>query len=167
VSQAAHTSPESPLASRPLVRAALVEDASEVADAVRALLVELGGAPPDAVTMETAARTAILHEDAGTVLVAEVAGAFTGLIAASWVEAIHAHGRYALIQDLWVDPEWRSAGVGATLVSALTARAASLGITRIEVGIPRESFAGLDATRRFYERNGFGVVGARMRRSSV
>jgi GNAT superfamily N-acetyltransferase len=165
VSHAAHTSPESPLASRPLVRAALVDDAPEVADAVRALLVELGGAPPDAATMETAARTAILNEDAGTVLIAEAADTIVGVLAASWVEAIHALGRYALIQDLWVDPGWRSAGVGAALVSALIADASSAGITRIEVGIPRDGFAGLGATRRFYERNGFGAVGTRMRRS--
>jgi GNAT superfamily N-acetyltransferase len=165
VNKSAHPKPESSTASRPHVRTALVDDAPVVADAVRALLVEVGGAPPDVAAMEAAACTAITDEDAGIVLVAGAADAVVGVLAASWVDAIHAGGPYALLQDLWVAPSWRSSGVGAQLVTALSSRAASLGIARIEVGIPREVFAGLDATRRFYEANGFSTVGARMRRT--
>lgn len=151
------------------VRRAVDADALAVADAVRELLVELGGTPPDADTMEAAARTVIAEEDAGIVLVAEQASshAIAGVLAASWITTIHAGGRYGLIQDLWVDRGARSAGVGALLVSELCSVAAALGAVRVEVGIPRDAFPGLDATRRFYERNDFGIVGARMRRRLV
>jgi GNAT superfamily N-acetyltransferase len=149
------------------VRCAVDADARPVAEAVRELLVELGGTPPDVVTMETAARTVIAEEDAGVVLVAERAdggGAAAGVLAASWITTIHAGGLYGLIQDLWVDRTLRGAGVGTLLVAELCAVAEARGAGRIEVGIPRESFTGLAATRRFYEREGFDVVGARMRR---
>jgi GNAT superfamily N-acetyltransferase len=149
------------------VRSASGDDAPSVADAVRELLVELGGTPPDPVAMETAARTVIAEEDAGIVLVAERAdgdGAVVGVLAASWITAIHAGGMYGLIQDLWVDGALRGSGVGAELVSSFCGQAEARGAARVEVGIPRDSFAGLEATRRFYERNDFDVVGARMRR---
>jgi hypothetical protein len=37
-------------------------------------------------------------------------------------------------------------------------------MTRVEVGLPREGFAGLDATTRFYRASGFDPLGPRMRR---
>jgi GNAT superfamily N-acetyltransferase len=149
-----------------VVRPAEAGDARAVADAVAALLVELGATPPDAEAMEDAARAviavdvALLAEapagDRGTVVV--------GVLAASWITTVHAGGMYGLIQDLWVDRARRSDGIGAELMSSFCALAEARGATRIEVGIPRDTFAALADTRRFYERNGFEVVGARMRR---
>jgi GNAT superfamily N-acetyltransferase len=148
------------------VRRAVDADAQAVAHAVQELLVELGGTPPDVVTMEAAARTVIADGDAGVVLIAEQAdsGTMVGLLAASFVVTVHAGGVHGVIQDLWVAAHARSSGLGAALVSEFCALAASRGAARIEVGIPRDSFPGLPATRRFYERNGFAMVGARMRR---
>src|SRR5580704_3416827 len=97
-------------------------------------------------------------------LLVELGGALVGVIAASWQTAIHIPGRYALIQDLWVHPAWRSREIGADLVRALCGLASDRQIARIEVGLPRESFAGLDATESFYARNGFTPLGPRMRR---
>ena len=37
-------------------------------------------------------------------------------------------------------------------------------MARVEVGLPRESFAGIRATEAFYLRNGFEPLGPRMRR---
>lgn len=151
---------------RVVVRPAEAGDARAVADAVAALLSELGAAPPDAEAMEDAARAVIAVDVA---LLAELAGDYgapevVGVLAASWITTVHAGGMYGLIQDLWVDGARRSEGVGAELMSSFCALAEARGATRIEVGIPRETFAGLADTRRFYERNGFEVVGARMRR---
>jgi GNAT superfamily N-acetyltransferase len=145
-----------------VVRPAEAGDARAVATAIATLLVELGATPPDAEAMEDAARAVIAVDVA---LVAEaVDGAVVGVLAASWITTVHAGGMYGLIQDLWVDGAWRSAGVGAELMTSFCALAEARGATRIEVGIPRDTFAALADTRRFYERNGFEVVGARMRR---
>lgn len=146
------------------VRAAGEQDVVAVSSAVADLLVELGGTPPAPQEMQAAARALIEDRDAGAVLVAELDGALVGVIAASWQTAIHIPGRYALIQDLWVHPAWRSREIGGDLVGALCELASERQIARIEVGLPRESFAGLDATEAFYVRNGFTPLGRRMRR---
>jgi ribosomal protein S18 acetylase RimI-like enzyme len=160
---AATTAEDAP---RVRVRRAVDADALAVAHAVRELLVELGGTPPDVAMMEAAARTVIADGDASAVLVAEHAdgGTLVGVLAASFLTTVHAGGPYGLIQDLWVAAEARSSGLGGRLVSEFCSLAAARGATRIEVGIPRDGFPALVATRRFYERNGFEILGARMRR---
>ncbi len=100
---------------------------------------------------------------AGALLVAEGDGALVGVLAASWQSAMHVPGRYALIQDLWVHPAWRSGGVGAGLLAALFELARERGLARVEVGLPGERFAGLAATEAFYLANGFTPLGPRMR----
>lgn len=162
------TVPEAPPRSGPAttarVRAASGEDAAAVAAAVEALLIELGGERPSAAALEEAARELIEGRAAGALLVAEADGAIVGFVAASWQHAIHVPGRYGTIQDLWVDPKWRSRAVGHQLVEALVSLAGELGVARLEVGLPQESFAAIEATERFYLGNGFNQLGPRMRR---
>jgi GNAT superfamily N-acetyltransferase len=162
------TVPEAPPRSGPAanarIRAASVEDAPAVAAAVEALLVELGGERPSVAELEAAARELVEGRAAGALLVAEAGDAIVGFLAASWQHAIHVPGRYGTIQDLWVDSDWRSRAVGHELVEALVTLAGELGIARLEVGLPQESFAAIDATERFYLGNGFSHLGPRMRR---
>jgi GNAT superfamily N-acetyltransferase len=146
------------------VRAAFEEDIPAIASAVSSLLEEIGGKPPATAAMHASAHSLIADGDLGVLLVAEAADALVGLLAASWQTAIHVPGRYALIQDLWVHPSWRSRAIGADLVAALSDLADGRQITRVEVGLPQASFAGLDATEAFYRRNGFTPLGPRMRR---
>ncbi len=163
------------------VRLAGDHDVSTVAAAVGELLVELGGIPPAAPAMEAAARELVDDRSGGALLVAEAGGAgsaaaseagavassaaIVGVLGASWQSAIHIPGRYALIQDLWVHPSWRGAGVGGGLLAALFELAREREVACIEVGLPRARFAGLAATEAFYLANGFAPLGARMRRS--
>jgi GNAT superfamily N-acetyltransferase len=93
-----------------------------------------------------------------------VGDGLVGVLAASWQIAIHVPGRYALIQDLWVSPDWRGKGIGAGLLTALFELARSRGVQRVEVGLPRERFAQFQATESFYLSNGFTPNGPRMRR---
>jgi len=146
------------------VRAAREQDIAAVAGAVAELLVELGGKPHAPAAMQAATRALIDDRHAGAVLVAELDCELVGVLAASWQTAIHIPGRYALIQDLWVHPAWRSREIGGELVRALCELAREQQITRVEVGLPRESFAGLSATEAFYLSNGFARLGPRMRR---
>ncbi len=146
------------------VRIATPADVAPVANAVAELLVELGATPPDRDAMQAATRALVDDRQAGVVLVAEAHEGLVGVLAASWQTAIHIPGRYALIQDLWVHPAWRSNSVGAALIGALVELSRQAGIARLEVGLPRESFAAIDATTAFYARNGFQAHGPRMRR---
>jgi GNAT superfamily N-acetyltransferase len=158
------TPDDAPRATCCYVRAACDEDIPAVAAAIAELLLELGGTPPQAPAMQASARSLLGDGDAGVLLVADAEGALVGVLAASWQTAIHVPGRYALIQDLWVHPTWRSRAIGADLLAALCELASGRQIARIEVGLPRESFAGLAATEAFYRTHDFTPLGPRMRR---
>ncbi|HUA75679.1 MAG TPA: GNAT family N-acetyltransferase [Solirubrobacteraceae bacterium] len=145
------------------IRLARVEDAAAVAGAVRELLLELSGQAPPPQALERVARAVIDDPGAGAVLVAAEEERIVGVLTASWQLAIHVPGRYALIQDLWVARERRSAAIGRALLLALFDLALEREIVRVEVGLPSERFAGLAATARFYESNGFSQLGPRMR----
>ena len=59
----------------------------------------------------------------------------------------------------------RAGRSAASLLAALFELARDRRLERVEVGLPRERFAGLAATEAFYLRNGFTPLGPRMRRS--
>lgn len=167
------------------VRPARAEDAPAVADAVVALLAELGGTPFARAAIEAEARAHIEDPSLGIVLVAtthesssqksadsaencERAGEgreLVGVLTASWARAIQVAGRLLTIEVLWTRRDARDRGVGAALVEALAAVAAAEGAGRVEVGLPRGSFPALRATERFYLANGFERLGPRMRRA--
>jgi GNAT superfamily N-acetyltransferase len=153
-----------PLASEATVREAGDGDVAAVAGAVESLLLELGGRRPERHEVETEVRALLGDPAGGSVLIAEADGEIVGVLSASWQRAIHVPGIYATIQDLWVDEAWRSRGVGAELVEAIASQARARGVSRIEVGLPRETFAAIASTESFYERNGFEHLGPRMRR---
>ena len=159
--------PEAPPRSGPAasaeIRLAATADAAGVAAAIEALLIELGGERPSTEALEEAARTLAEDPEAGVLLLAEHEETIVGVLAASWQHAIHVPGRYGTIQDLWVHPEWRSRAIGHELVLALVECAGEQGVERLEVGLPQASFAGIEATERFYLDNGFSHLGPRMR----
>jgi len=146
-----------------LVRRASRKDVPGVVVAVQELLLELGGSPPAMPELEEVVRELIGDRDAGAVLVARAGERVVGMLAASWQLAMHVPGHYGLIQDLWVDSAWRSRSIGADLVTALVDLARERKLTRIEVGLPRESFRRIKATEGFYLDNDFMPIGSRMR----
>lgn len=146
------------------IRPAAREDAGRIATAVEELLIELGGRRPPRAALELEIEAALDDPAIGALIVAEAEGELVGVLSASWQRALHVPGRYATIQDLWVEAEWRSRKVGAGLVEALAELALAEGVSRIEVGLPRESFGAIRATEAFYVANGFEQLGPRMRR---
>jgi len=148
------------------VRTAVEADAPAVAAALAELLVELSGGGPPPAELEEATRKLAGDGALGALLVAEAGGedGIVGVLAASWQHAIHVPGRYGTIQDLWVHPDWRSRLVGRGLLAAYFELAREEGASRVEVGLPRESFESIGATEAFYLANGFEHLGPRMRR---
>jgi GNAT superfamily N-acetyltransferase len=153
-----------PVATQSTVRQADDGDVEGVATAVASLLGELGGRMPAPAEMEAEVQALLDDPQGGSVLIAEADGKIVGVLTASWQRAIHVPGVYATVQDLWVDEDWRSRGVGAELVEAIASQARTRGVSRLEVGLPRETFAAIASTESFYERNGFEHLGPRMRR---
>jgi GNAT superfamily N-acetyltransferase len=153
-----------PAATRTTVREANAGDVDEVTAVIGVLLTELGGRIPAWEEMQAEVQALLDDPRGGSVLVAEADGEIVGVLTASWQRAIHVPGVYATIQDLWVDEDWRSRGVGAELVEAIASQARTRGVSRLEVGLPRETFAAIASTESFYKRNGFDHLGPRMRR---
>jgi GNAT superfamily N-acetyltransferase len=153
-----------PVVTECAIREAVSADVEGVATAVESLLAELGGRCPSRSELEAETRALLEDPEGGSVLIAEADGRIVGLLSASWQRAIHVPGIYATIQDLWVDEDWRSRGVGAELVEAIASQARARGVGRLEVGLPRETFAAIASTESFYRRSGFEPLGPRMRR---
>ena len=150
------------------VREAGEADVPALGAGVGELLGELGGRTPTPAELEAEVRALLADRAGGSLLVGEAEGGeIVGVLGASWQRAIHVPGVYATIQDLWVSRPWRSRGVGAGLIEAMAGLCRERGASRIEVGLPRETFAAIAATEGFYSRNGFEHLGPRMRRLLV
>jgi GNAT superfamily N-acetyltransferase len=147
------------------IREATHEDVPAVVSSVRELLVELGGKPLATPVLAETAHALIDDGSAGVVLVAEHDEEIVGIIGVSWQIAMRIPGRYGVIQELWVKPEFRYLTIGADLLGALAELAHRQGVERIEVGLPSERYTALSATEAFYVNNGFTEIGMRMRRN--
>lgn len=146
------------------VRRASSRDVDQMGIAVEELLLELGGKPPHPVALRDAICSVIADPSLGELIVAESEqGEIVGFLGVSWQTAVRVPGRYGLIQELWVHPSWRSREIGKELLEGLEGLARESGISRIEVGLPSERFARVEATEAFYRANGFDGIGLRMK----
>lgn len=156
--------PIEPSVSAWTVRRATAKDVDQMGIAVEELLLELGGKPPHPVELRDAICAVIADRSLGELIVAQAEqGEIVGFLGVSWQTAVRIPGRYGLIQELWVHPNWRSRQVGRELLEALEGFARDSGIARIEVGLPSKRFAHLQATEAFYRANGFQEIGVRMK----
>jgi GNAT superfamily N-acetyltransferase len=90
-------------------------------------------------------------------------GEAAGVLTLTETFAIYAGGRYGVIDELYVAPPRRSAGVGRLLLDAAAEIGRERGWRRIDVTAPPG-----DRWRRtvaFYERNGFVFTGPKLRRA--
>lgn len=88
-------------------------------------------------------------------------GVVLGLLTLSETFAIYANGNYGVIDEMYVVPEHRSAGVGSMLLDAVKEYGRTRGWSRIDVTAPESSR--WDRTRRFYEREGFSFTGPKLK----
>ncbi len=146
------------------IREATTADAGAIAVCIGALAEELvaakGEGPLGLEHGPTAQRIAChLRSASYRAYLAWRGGAVIGVITLTTDATRPARGCYAWIEECFVAPEWRGRGVGTALVDAARVAARADCCNRLEVTCPSSSaFA---ATRRFYEREGFHVAGAR------
>jgi len=126
---------------------------------VRGLLIELGGNPAPAEELFAVFEELAADGDSGFIVIAERDGEAKAACAASYTAALRTVGRYAIIQEMFVEPEERSTGVGRAVIDFALEHAAARGCQVVELGTPRIG----DRQIAFYERAGFANVGARMR----
>lgn len=126
---------------------------------VRRLLTELGGTPASAEAMVPPFSRFVDDGPAGFVVLTEDDGHFTAVCTVSFVEALRSVGRYAIIQEMYVDPSVRSSGVGMEVLRFALEHAVSRGCAMVELGTPYHG----ERQIQFYQRAGFTNVGARLR----
>ena len=141
------------------VRLAIPSDRDEVLRLVNGLLVELGGSSRPAEAAGPVFDELVSGGEAGFIVIAEEDGAAKAACTASFVQAIRTVGRYVILQEMYVEPDWRSSGVGRAVIDFALEYAVASGCQVVELGTPRIGERQIE----FYERAGFVNVGARLR----
>ena len=143
----------------PDIRLASAHDRDAAIYLVRRLLTELGGTPAPAEAMAEVFHRFADDGPSGFVALAEDDGRFVAVCTVSFVDALRSVGRYAIIQEMYVDPSVRSTGVGMDVLRFALDHAVTRGCAMVELGTPYHG----ERQIQFYQRAGFTNVGARLR----
>ncbi|MBL7781218.1 MAG: GNAT family N-acetyltransferase [Saprospiraceae bacterium] len=128
----------------------------EVASMLAALFEEVGHSPDyDAIA---AIFNDIDADDRHSTLLAMDDDEAVGVITLVETLSLYAGGYIGVINELYVMPDYRSEGVGKILLDAAKNLAEERGWVRLEVTTPGDEYA---RTLRFYEREGFMLIGPR------
>lgn len=92
-------------------------------------------------------------------MLGEENGAARAVCTVSFVHALRSSGRYAIVQEMYVEPELRSSGIGKRVLEKAIARVREHGCPYVELGTPYEGKRRIQ----FYLRSGFVSIGERLR----
>jgi GNAT superfamily N-acetyltransferase len=132
------------------IRLAAVGDAAAIAALVERYWVfeSIGGF--DRQRIEALLRGLLSAPERGACWVAEAEGGVCGYLLAVFMFSLEHGGLMAEIDELFVSPEMRSAGVGTLLVAAAERDLAGRGLVRLQLQLGVDNHG----ARRFYERLG-------------
>ena len=140
-------------------RLATSDDREDVIRLVTGLLIELRGTPPTPEAMSPAFERLVSGGDYGFVALGEVEDEAVAVCTASFLQSMRTGGRYAVLQEMFVESWARSSGVGRAVLEFALQHSVQRGCRIVELGTPRQG----ERPIAFYERNGFEVVGSRLR----
>lgn len=143
------------------VRHASTGDATLVAHLIHQLLEELGDKELDVAPYAITAQK-LMDEGEVQALIAYHGDTPVGLIALNESASVYAGGKFGTITELYVAPDYRSAGVAPKLIAAAQDLARLKGWLRFEVGAPDQPR--WKRTFEFYIKEGFEEVGPRLRK---
>jgi ribosomal protein S18 acetylase RimI-like enzyme len=133
------------------VRLATVADIAEVAALVERYweFESIGGF--DRPRVEALLGDLLAAPERGTCWVAEADGRLCGYLLAVFMFSLEHGGMMAEIDEIFVSPDMRSAGVGALMVAGVERDLAGRGLMRFQLQLGVDNHR----ARRFYERHGF------------
>ena len=139
-------------------------DAEEIARYLGILYAELFG--PSAVLSEEAFRAAVGQWERDgrphwAFQVVDESGRTAAFFTLAESFAFFAHGTYGILNELWVNPDLRSQGVGKDVIDFIVRFAAARGWGRIDVSAPPN--AEWDRTFAFYQKRGFTFTGRKLK----
>jgi GNAT superfamily N-acetyltransferase len=140
------------------------EDAASIAQHLALLYSELFGA--NAVLSDQDFRAAVAQwNDRGqrhwAFLAVDDAGTSLAFFTLAESFAFFAHGRYGILNELWVNPEARSQGVGEQVIAFCVRFGSEQGWQRIDVSAPPN--AEWDRSFAFYQKRGFKLTGRKLK----
>ena len=143
-------------------------DLPEVLRLVERLLAELADETDEFAGLDRARTLSDLERERQAngfvaLLARDEGGANAGVLTLTETFAIYAGGRYGVIDELYVEPALRSAGIGRLLLEEAVAVARERGWRRLDVTAPPG--AAWSRTVAFYEANGFVFTGPKLRRA--
>ncbi|MDG0866684.1 GNAT family N-acetyltransferase [Candidatus Lucifugimonas marina] len=141
------------------IRLAVEGDEVQVVELINDLIIELGGAPLPVDEATTTAAQFIGGGHEGAVIVASNDGDLVGVCTLTYQSSIRTLGKYAIIQEMYVAPKFRSAKLGEQLISKAKSLAENAGYPMIELSTPPDG----ERAESFYRNLGFTQVGVRMR----
>ena len=145
-----------------LIRQAAANDAPAVTELVIKLLTELRGVPfeGDRAKMTTSAADLIESGRCISYLM-EVDRKIIGLLNISVAYAVRVSGEYGILEELYIEPQHRSRGLGREFIEQAKKLARERNWPRLEVGAP--SLERFQRTYAFYRNNGFEEIGPRLK----
>jgi GNAT superfamily N-acetyltransferase len=139
-------------------------DAEVAFDWVLRLLKELGEEGEELGSLDSAAvldQWKARQNDYYVLAARNESGNIVGVLTLSVAFAIYANGEYGVIDEMYVDPAYRSSGVGALLVEEAQKIGNARKWKRIDVTAPESER--WERTRRFYEKQGFIFTGPKLK----
>ena len=147
------------------IRRAGADDLPVVFRLVGALLKELGEEGEEAGALDVDALSDLqwqLGDRHIALLALTGSGVPASVLTLSESFAIYANGRFGVINEMYVVPEYRDTRIGVSLISAAASHGQQRGWRRIDVTAPEaERWRGV---RHFYEQNGFTCAGPKLKR---
>ncbi len=139
-------------------RAAGDSDISRLLDLMEALYAEDGTAPFIRARVEQALGGLLRDGERGRVWLIERDGVSAGYLVVTWGFSLEFHGRDAYIDELYIAPAYRDAGLGSEAIALAEAvcREAGAGALHLEVDL------GNDRAHALYRRCGFTERGHRL-----
>jgi GNAT superfamily N-acetyltransferase len=105
----------------------------------------------DRATIEAALESLLSHPERGACWVAQENAELCGYLTAVYLLSLEHGGAMAEIDEIFVQPQMRSLGVGSSLVAAAERDMAARGLVRLQLQLGVDNYRG----RVFYERHGF------------
>ena len=134
------------------VRRAVAADQDALLSLMRGYCEEVDTPLPDEHLMDAIAPL-VANEDLGDLLVAEQVGELAGYLVITWGWGIESGGAEALIDEMYVSPSYRNAGVGTLLMTEAQSRASAKDVKVIFLETEQNN----PESRELYDRLGFEI----------
>jgi len=145
-----------------IVERATHKDIDSIIHLLKALYLELGEESASVNFLNEEFLNHILNSEQTEIFLAKTEGhILTGIITITESQSIYAGGTYALLDEMYIKPEFRSSGIGFSFIDKIKDLGKQRNWKRIDVTAPTEER--WKRTVHFYEKCGFVFTGPKLK----